>query len=74
MNYIGSKQKLLDFIEETIEKVAGKEEKRVFADFLAGTGAVAGRFREKNYKVIVNDIQYYSYVVTYICYFKNALF
>lgn len=43
MNYTGSKQKLLDFIEETIE-------------------SVAGRFREKNYKVIANDIQYYSYL------------
>lgn len=32
MKYIGSKQKLLDFIEEMIEKVAGKEERRVFAD------------------------------------------
>lgn len=29
----------------------------------SGTGAVAGRFREKNYKVIANDIQYYSYVI-----------
>ena len=27
MNYIGSKQKLLDFIEETIEKVASKQKK-----------------------------------------------
>ena len=63
MKYIGSKQKLLDFIEKTIEKVAGKEERRVFADLFSGTGAVAGRFREKNYKVIANDIQYYSYVI-----------
>lgn len=52
MNYIGSKQKLLDFIEETIEKVAGKEEGRVFADLFAGTGAVAGRFREKIIKLL----------------------
>lgn len=63
MNYIGSKQKLLDFIEETIESVAGKKDGRVFADLFAGTGAVARRFREKNYKVIANDIQYYSYVI-----------
>ena len=63
MNYIGSKQKLLDFIEKTIESVAGNKEGRIFADLFAGTGAVAGRFREKNYKVIANDIQYYSYVI-----------
>ena len=60
MNYIGSKQKLLDFIEETIESVASNKEGRIFADLFAGTGAVVKRFREKNYKVIANDIQYYS--------------
>lgn len=50
-------------MKKRLKKVAGKEEKRVFADLFAGTGAVPGRFLEKNYKVIANDIQYYSYVI-----------
>lgn len=62
MNYIGSKIKLLPFIEETILKVVDKK-CRVFCDLFAGTGVVGSRFKEKGFKVISNDIQYYSYVL-----------
>lgn len=63
MNYIGSKLSLLEFLEESIDKVAGKNSNRVFCDLFAGTGIVGTYFKRKGYKVISNDIQYYSYVL-----------
>lgn len=36
----------------------------VFADLFAGTGVVSGSFKKQGYSIIVNDIQYYSYVIT----------
>ena len=63
MNYIGSKYSLMDFLTETITTVAGTQTNKVFADLFAGTGVVGKTFKEKGYKVISNDIQYYSYVL-----------
>jgi len=42
MNYIGSKLSLLDFLEESISKVVGKN-CNTFCDLFAGTGIV-GRY------------------------------
>ncbi len=65
MNYIGSKNSLLDFLTNTIEEVTAttKGENVVFADLFAGTGIVGATFKKKGYTVISNDIQHYSYVV-----------
>lgn len=64
MNYIGSKYSLLDFLTTTVANVAGTNTKgKVFADLFAGTGVVGKTFKEKGYRVISNDIQYYSYVL-----------
>lgn len=65
MNYIGSKQSLLDFLETTIEEFTGYKEgdSFVFGDLFAGTGVVGQRYKEKGHSVISNDIQYYSYVL-----------
>lgn len=65
MNYIGSKQSLLDFLETTIEEFTGYREGDgfVFGDLFAGTGVVGQRYKEKGHSVISNDIQYYSYVL-----------
>lgn len=63
VNYIGSKHSLMDFLTETVWQVAGNDNKMVFADLFAGTGAVGSRFKEMGYRVIANDIQYYSYVL-----------
>ena len=65
MNYIGSKQSLLDFLETTIEEFTGYKEGDgfVFGDLFAGTGVVGQRYKEKGHSVISNDIQYYSYVL-----------
>ena len=62
MNYIGSKLSLLEFLEESINKVVGKN-CNTFCDLFAGTGAVGSFFKKKGYKIISNDIQYYSYVL-----------
>ena len=62
MNYIGSKLSLLEFLETSIKKVVNKD-CNVFCDLFAGTGAVGSYFKKKGYKVIANDIQYYSFVL-----------
>jgi adenine-specific DNA-methyltransferase len=62
MNYIGSKLSLLKFLEESIDKVVDKN-CHIFCDLFAGTGAVGTYFKKKGYKVIANDIQYYSFVL-----------
>jgi adenine-specific DNA-methyltransferase len=62
MNYIGSKLSLLEFLEESINKVVDKN-CNTFCDLFAGTGIVGSYFKRKGYKIIANDIQYYSYVL-----------
>jgi len=62
MNYIGSKLSLLQFLEESINKVVDKN-CDTFCDLFAGTGIVGSYFKKKGYKIIANDIQYYSYVL-----------
>lgn len=62
MNYIGSKLSLLEFLESSIKKVVSKD-CQVFCDLFAGTGIVGSYFKRKGFKVIANDIQYYSYVL-----------
>jgi len=63
MNYIGSKLSLLDFLDESIHKIAGNKN-QVFCDLFSGTGIVGAHFKQKGYQIIANDIQYYSYVLT----------
>ncbi|MGL4942162.1 MAG: DNA adenine methylase [Thermoguttaceae bacterium] len=63
MNYIGSKLSLLDFLESSIDAVVGDRFAGTFCDLFAGTGIVGSHFKKKGYKVIANDIQYYSYVL-----------
>jgi len=62
MNYIGSKLSLLEFLGESINKVVDKN-CNTFCDLFAGTGIVGRYFKTKDYKIIANDIQYYSYVL-----------
>ena len=62
MNYIGSKKKLLQFLEKSINSVV-EEKNYKFSDLFAGTGIVGRYFKEKWHQVIANDLQYYSYVL-----------
>ncbi|MBX9449422.1 MAG: DNA adenine methylase [Taibaiella sp.] len=64
MNYIGSKYKLLPFLEESIRYVTGDKLKhKVFCDLFAGTGVVGRYFKNKTQQVIANDWEYYSYIL-----------
>lgn len=61
--YIGCKQKLVDYIFETVTKL-GYDTSNVFADLFGGTGIVAQTFALNGYKTIVNDTLY-SNIVAY---------
>lgn len=52
--YLGNKYKLLDFINEIIQKECA--DSKVFCDVFAGTGVVGLNFNKKNNSVIANDI------------------
>ena len=53
---------MLEFLEDSINKVVDKN-CDTFCDLFAGTGIVGSYFKKKGYKIISNDIQYYSYVL-----------
>ncbi len=64
MNYIGSKYKLLSFLQKTIcETVIDDLKDKIFCDIFAGTGVVARIFKSKVKSVISNDIEFYSYIL-----------
>ncbi len=63
MNYIGSKHRLSNFLEESISQTVGNIEEATFCDIFAGTGIVGRRFKSITKKIIANDIEYYSYVL-----------
>ncbi len=56
--YLGSKSKLLDFIEDVLEKECANCD--TFLDLFAGTGVVANKFFLKK-KIIVNDLLHSNY-------------
>lgn len=62
LNYIGSKQTLLPFIQQVYESVAEGDE-RIACDLFAGTGAVGRLFKGMGLGVIANDLQYYAYAL-----------
>ena len=64
MNFIGSKTKLLPFIERSILEVTNLENK-VFCDLFAGVGTVGKYFKPKVKKVISNDLELFCYVINY---------
>lgn len=73
-NYIGSKMKLLDFIESKIIEYTGKRlaETSSFADIFSGTGVVAYHSLKRGCKkILTNDIQNYAYIVSSVWTTKN---
>lgn len=61
MRYIGCKSNLIPFIESFIkEKNIGGE---TFCDLFAGTASVGKKFKELRYKLISNDLLFFSYVL-----------
>ena len=69
MKYIGNKQRLLDFIDNVIQK-EGLPQKGIFIDIFTGTTSVAQHYKKKGYKIISNDFMTYSYVFQQ-AYIKN---
>lgn len=64
MNYIGSKNKLSEFIRSNVETIfSGDLREAVFCDLFAGTGIIGRNFKESVKTVISNDVEYYSYVL-----------
>jgi len=64
MNYIGSKNKLANFIKSNVEAVvSGNLSDKVFCDLFAGTGIVGRSFKTSVKTVIANDVEFYSYVL-----------
>ncbi|WP_392461894.1 Dam family site-specific DNA-(adenine-N6)-methyltransferase [Streptococcus parasuis] len=66
--YLGSKQKMLNFISEVVDK--NVSDVRIVADIFGGTGVVSDLFRKKGKKIIINDILH-SNVVNYNTWFGN---
>ena len=69
MNYIGSKFKLASFLQTSIESALREANAKplkdsVFCDMFAGTSAVGKLFKNKVKKVISNDREYYSFVLS----------
>src|SRR3990167_5480037 len=60
--YLGSKNRLLDFLEKVITQNTTKEI-GVFVDIFSGTGVVANRFRKYSKKVIANDLLFSNFVI-----------
>ena len=63
MNYIGSKYKLLSFLEKNILNTVKDIKSCVFCDLFAGTGIVGRYFKLKTKQIISNDIESYSYIL-----------
>lgn len=61
IQYLGSKLKILNEIKTEIDKITTQGE--IVVDLFAGTGVVAN-YLAKDYRVIANDIQAYSSLIT----------
>lgn len=61
IRYMGNKGKLLDYIIPVIEELTKPGD--IICDIMAGTNAVSYALKPRN-KLITNDIQYYSYVIS----------
>ena len=62
--YIGNKRNLLDLIKKSIEKTGVLEKDNIsFLDLFAGSGSVSRLAKSLGFKVIINDWEYYSYII-----------
>jgi adenine-specific DNA-methyltransferase len=64
LKYLGSKKKLIPFLEKTIKSVVGNNlAKLSFCDLFAGSGIVGRSFKSSVKEIISNDLEYYSFVI-----------
>ena len=66
--YIGSKFRMLDFINETMQKE--KIEYSSFLDLFGGTGIVGDYFNDQKTKIYINDLLKSNYI-SYLAWFGN---
>jgi len=67
LNYIGSKFQLLEWITHNMKEKTGWSSfaNKTIADLFAGTGIVSHQFRNASAKVISNDAELYSSIITH---------
>jgi len=64
LRYIGSKERLLDFIYSVA--LYHNIDSGIFFDIFSGTGVVGRHFKKKGFNVISNDNLFFSYVLQYV--------
>ena len=70
MRYIGSKKKLVNFIEDTVKKYCGEDlSGKVFCDLFAGTGSVGQHFHPLVNQIVANDFEPYSLLVNKVAFY-----
>lgn len=55
MRYIGSKERLLEYISNFIFENTGPPNGKTFADLFSGTAVVVHYFKNRGFRVIAND-------------------
>lgn len=67
LNYIGSNFQLLDWITDAMKGATGWSSfaDKTVADLFAGTGIVTHHFRNASAKVVSNDAELYSSIITH---------
>lgn len=67
LNYIGSKYQLLEWLTDSIKEKTGWSSlaNKRFADIFAGTGIVSHHFRLQGCKVVSNDAELYSSIISH---------
>ena len=67
LNYIGSKFKLLEWITNNMKEKTGwpSFDNKIIGDLFAGTGIVSYHFRKNMARVISNDAELYSSIITH---------
>ena len=63
LGYIGSKKSLLPFLDDVMKDVI--IEHTSFADLFAGTGSVSQHFKDTAKNIVVNDSEWYSYIINF---------
>lgn len=63
VRYLGTKTELVDKIYELIKDKKVDNENFTFCDAFSGTGAV-GEFLKDKFRIIANDVQYYSFIIS----------
>ena len=63
LNYIGCKNKLSEWILETLSHHVDNLSEKTIADLFMGTGIVSYKLSQRAARVLANDLEYYSFVI-----------